>query len=323
MSMLPLMVMQADQTARTRSMNAQAVPVQKMLAEAKEKGDIAKQQQYTKEYLDLRKEYGISMTKMFLPIIAQITFGFGAWRVLRNACEVPVPGFVTESWLWTDNLTVGDPYFILPVASGLLTYLTLKANKRASAGVTASTASIQSGLMEAMPILSMGFVAIQPGAVQLYFVSATLVGWSNALLLNSDAFRRLCVLPSLGMIQTLTNTGPTHPIAPAYISTPSSFGGMRVSAFEAKHKAEAEAEAANQARLAQEKQESSLPDRAVDGWKKWKASAKKDVSQALGRSEVKEKPADLARRQRNDILTKRELEDLRKERNRDMGIDDK
>lgn len=68
---------------------------------------------------------GIKPMRAFLPAL-QIPFGFGSYRLLRNMAALPVPGLDTGGVLWLRDLTVPDPFFALPMVTGLMLYRNMK-----------------------------------------------------------------------------------------------------------------------------------------------------------------------------------------------------
>ncbi len=108
----------------------QMMPVLKPLQEASrtatEQKDQVKLLQLRTQMGALKKEYNVNFSTMFLPILIQIPLSFGAFRLFRGMASLPVPALEVENWLWTSNLTQGDPTYILPIVSGACLYYSLK-----------------------------------------------------------------------------------------------------------------------------------------------------------------------------------------------------
>lgn len=106
--------------------------MQKMKADprGKEAMDLVKQGYQTgdKEMLQkgqfmnkmLKEEYGAATSGMLWSFL-QIPFSFGLFRIIGGMAHIPVPSLETSGFLWFQDLTATDPYFILPaIGSSLL-----------------------------------------------------------------------------------------------------------------------------------------------------------------------------------------------------------
>lgn len=197
-AIFPLMVRAQRMTARLKHLNPYLKPLREQHAEAQANGDVKKMGQLAQEIRNLAKDAQYSPISMLAPILVQIPFGFGAWRVLRNAADTPVPGFVTEQWLWLHDLTFGDPYYLIPVVAAAFTYATLRVGRQNSqAMATAQMQMIQKRYLEpAIPLVTFAFVCFQPGAVQVYFMASTATGFITSALLNISITRKLLGIPA-------------------------------------------------------------------------------------------------------------------------------
>lgn len=66
----------------------------------------------------LNKDYGIGGPGMLWGL-AQVPFSFGLFRLVKGMVDLPIPSMETAGILWFTDLTVADPYFILPAISTL------------------------------------------------------------------------------------------------------------------------------------------------------------------------------------------------------------
>lgn len=73
----------------------------------------------------LHQEHDIQPWKGLLPMV-QAPIAFGFFRVIKGMTALPVPGLEKESVAWIDDVTVHDPFFILPFTTSALLYLSLK-----------------------------------------------------------------------------------------------------------------------------------------------------------------------------------------------------
>jgi YidC/Oxa1 family membrane protein insertase len=77
----------------------------------------------------VREKYNASMTGMIWPFV-QIPFSFGLFRIINGMTHIPVPSLEDAGFLWFHDLTVADPFYLLPamgtgflVTSLLVSYL--------------------------------------------------------------------------------------------------------------------------------------------------------------------------------------------------------
>lgn len=125
----PLVVRAADTSARMATITPLMAPIKKKMEDAKVTRDVEALQRATAEIRQLYKMGDIKILTMALPMILQAPLGFGSFRLLRNMALLPVPGLDEGGLLWISDLTLSDPYFILPIAMGLGLHWTFKVGK--------------------------------------------------------------------------------------------------------------------------------------------------------------------------------------------------
>lgn len=67
----------------------------------------------------MNKEAGYSPWKNMIGMV-QIPLGIGMFRVINGMAALPVPSFETGGLLWFTDLTIPDPYFLLPILTGIV-----------------------------------------------------------------------------------------------------------------------------------------------------------------------------------------------------------
>jgi YidC/Oxa1 family membrane protein insertase len=120
------MLKSSDMGARWKIVQPIVKPLQDKMQAAVRAKDQRAMLEAKAELSTLRKELNVSPMKMILPILIQIPLQYGGFRVLRNMAGLPVPALETENWLWAQDLTLGDPFFILPIANAVILYMTIK-----------------------------------------------------------------------------------------------------------------------------------------------------------------------------------------------------
>ncbi len=221
------MIQASDAGAKFKAAQPVIGPARQRMKAAYNAGNQSKMAEARAEVKAIHKEYGLSSWKMLIPVMIQIPIQFGGFRLLRNMVELPVPAFEKEHWLWAHDLTLSDPYYIIPFVNAVVIYLTIKVRTRAfhsiqhfskdsnllfllQRGGETGTAQLQGGvallLSYIMPVLSFIFMCIQPGAVQLYFFISSLVAYSQSRILTNSLVRKFMRMhPTVTDHKTLTS----------------------------------------------------------------------------------------------------------------------
>jgi YidC/Oxa1 family membrane protein insertase len=138
--------------------------------QAKYKGDPQKLQMHT---MDLYKKHGANPLGGCLPFLLQIPVFFAIYRVLANAIELK-----GAEWFYISDLSVMDPYFILPVLMGASMYYQQK--------ITPSnfTDPMQEKIFKFLPVIFTFFFFTFPAGLVLYWFVNNLLSIAQQYLIN-------------------------------------------------------------------------------------------------------------------------------------------
>ncbi len=165
--LLPLTIKQTKSTAKMGAIQPEMKKIQE-----KYKKDPQKSQQ---EVMKLYKENGVNPMGGCLPMLIQMPILFALFTVFRNL-DMQGAGF-----LWLPNLTLPDPYYILPILSVVTTYLSSKIMQPPSGGAQ----SKQTSTMNIGMAIMMGFMSIKfSGALVLYWVLNSVLQVIQTLIIN-------------------------------------------------------------------------------------------------------------------------------------------
>lgn len=127
----------------------------------KYKKDMEKRQQMNQEIMALYKAEGVSPTGGCLPLLIQFPFLIAIYRMLAIAIELRHAPF----FLWIQDLSVKDPYYITPIVMGLTMWYQNKLTP-----VTAGADQTTAKMMKFLPIL-FTFMFLQfPSGLVLYWL---------------------------------------------------------------------------------------------------------------------------------------------------------
>ena len=125
--------------------------------QAKYKGEP---QKLNTHMMELYKKHGANPMGGCLPIILQIPIFFAIYRVLLNAVELKSAPWI----LWIHDLSVMDPYFILPIAMGATMYLQQRITP------TNFTDQMQEKIMRFLPLIFTFYFMTFPAGLPLYWL---------------------------------------------------------------------------------------------------------------------------------------------------------
>jgi YidC/Oxa1 family membrane protein insertase len=112
--------------AKVKAVKPILEPIQARIKECTRNQDSRGRAEVVRDLKALNSEYRLNSFAIVYPILLQIPLSFGGFRLLRNMTDVPVPALLDEKWLWLHDLTLSDPYTILPIANASLIYFSIK-----------------------------------------------------------------------------------------------------------------------------------------------------------------------------------------------------
>lgn len=134
------------------------------------KGDPQKMQM---QMMQLYKKHGANPLGGCLPLLLQIPVFFAIYRVLYNAVELK-----SSQWiLWIHDLSVMDPYFILPILMGASMYI--------QQALTPNTLDpMQARIFKLLPIIFTLFLITFPAGLVLYWTINNIFAIGMQLVIN-------------------------------------------------------------------------------------------------------------------------------------------
>jgi len=122
----------------------------------------------------LYKEEKVNPAAGCLPILIQMPFFLAFYWVLLESVEMRQAPFA----LWITDLSVRDPFFILPLVMGAAMFFQQKLNPQVGDAV-------QAKVMQIMPIIFTVFFAFFPAGLVLYWVTNTLLSIAQQWKINT------------------------------------------------------------------------------------------------------------------------------------------
>ncbi|KAL8828180.1 MAG: hypothetical protein Q9170_006710, partial [Blastenia crenularia] len=216
----------SDNAARIATIQPVLKDVQAEIERAKQSQDTNAMMRGRQELRNMYLAAGIKMWRSFFTFI-QIPLGYGIFRLTRNMADLPVPGLEDGGALWFSDLTLSDPTFLLPIATGVATHLIFRFGGELGANNTLSPLMFKT-FMWGLPVMSIGFTAFWPAAMQIVFATTASLSFLQSLAFRQAWFRNLLgmhPMPSPGspssrvqakgmVVPTTARPRPQEPEAP-------------------------------------------------------------------------------------------------------------
>ncbi|KAL8997748.1 MAG: hypothetical protein Q9169_003077 [Polycauliona sp. 2 TL-2023] len=178
----------ADLSARMLVVKPHIEEIREHINEAKMAQDMPKLMQYSQEMKSVYLAAGIKIWRGILPFL-NVPLGYGFFRLGQKLAAVQPPGLDEGGILWFTDLTVSDPTFLLPMATGVATFYMFKFG-----GELGSATAISGNTMKffqwGMPIFSAVIMSLWPAVMQVGFFTTSLMALGQSFLFKQPWFRR-------------------------------------------------------------------------------------------------------------------------------------
>lgn len=124
--------------------------------------------------LQLQREHGVSPLGGCLPILLQMPIWVSLYSMLGNAVEL----YRVRLW-WISDMTASDPYFVLPLLTGVLMFLQTKQSAK-----TTPVDPQMKMVTTMMPIMFTVFSIFLPAGLTLYILTNTVLGMVQQEVIN-------------------------------------------------------------------------------------------------------------------------------------------
>ncbi|MDU7692878.1 MAG: membrane protein insertase YidC [Helicobacter sp.] len=132
------------------------------------------------QMMNLYKKHGANPMSGCLPLIIQIPIFYAIYRVLYNSVELKSAPFI----LWIHDLSVLDPYFVLPVLMGISLYI------QQSLTPNTMTDPIQAKIFKMLPVIFTLFLIFFPAGLVLYWTINNILSILQQLAINKMLARK-------------------------------------------------------------------------------------------------------------------------------------
>ncbi|XP_068612107.1 mitochondrial inner membrane protein OXA1L isoform X2 [Brachionichthys hirsutus] len=198
----PIIVKGQREAAKLNNIFPEMNKLTEKMNEAKSSGNSF---EFSKAYSDLRlfqKQHDVNILRNFLIPLAQLPVFLSFFIALRQMSYLPVPSLRTGGALWFTDLTVADPFYILPLVATGTVFFILELN--AEMGVSNPKMQQMKAVFRIMPFVILPFIIKFPTALFVYWVTSNAFSLGQVALLNQPLIREKLRIPVIVKHRTAT-----------------------------------------------------------------------------------------------------------------------
>ncbi|CAJ0948664.1 unnamed protein product [Ranitomeya imitator] len=189
----PLIVKGQREAAKLNNHMPQITVLSSKMSDAKRSGNRF---EFSKAYSDLtlyQKKHDVNPLRGFLVPLVQAPIFISFFVALRQMSYLPVPSLQTGGLWWFADLTVADPYYILPLVVTTSMWAVLELG--AESGVNNPNLKIMKTVFRVMPLIVLPITINFPTAVFTYWVTSNFFSIAQVAFLRIPAVRQKLRIP--------------------------------------------------------------------------------------------------------------------------------
>lgn len=171
MLLTPIVVKSQQNAALMRNIMPEMQEIQNKITEARQMGNAVAYAEHNQELIAMMQSKGVNPIKNLLVPMAQVPIFLSYFIGIRGMVNAPVESLQTGGTLWFTDLTLADPYYLLP----LITCSTLALTLKIASDARVQQVQMMSFIMNALPIITFPFIMNFPSALVLYWASSNTI----------------------------------------------------------------------------------------------------------------------------------------------------
>lgn len=171
--LFPLVILAQRNAAKMNNYMPQLQILQMKMTEARNYGNQLAAARYGQEIVQFMKEKDMNPLKNVIVPLAQAPIFISVFIGLRRLANLPLESFKTGGLFWFSDLTVCDPYYLLPIVTSITMLATIELGTD-SARLSAQNMQVMKYFLRGLPLLILPFTINFPAAVLCYWVSTNM-----------------------------------------------------------------------------------------------------------------------------------------------------
>ncbi|KAG5310842.1 OXA1L protein, partial [Acromyrmex insinuator] len=164
------------------------------LTEARNCGDHMQSAQIATEMMKYMKTNKISFTQNVMMPLVQAPVFISFFFALRKMANLPVESLKDGGFLWLKDLTVYDPYYIMPIITSVTMFITIELG---TDGTNIYAMGVMRYVLRALPFVALPFMLHFPGTILTYWVATNTVSLIQTGFLKIPRIKKALGMPSM------------------------------------------------------------------------------------------------------------------------------
>lgn len=214
---LPLTIKASANAAKLNNIRPQIEEIQAKMRELMNSQDSVASAALLAQMKQLYKENDCSPYKSILGPLVQLPMFVSFFFGIRGMAYLPVESFKTGGYLWFQDLTLYDPYFVLPFICSFSMLASIELG--ADVGVSNPSMKSMKTVMRIMAVIAIPMTAQFPAAVLCYWVTSNIFTIAQMAALKHPAVRKTFGIPDMKTFENLPSGGFFENMKAAYKSS--------------------------------------------------------------------------------------------------------
>ncbi|XP_003383873.1 PREDICTED: mitochondrial inner membrane protein OXA1L-like [Amphimedon queenslandica] len=193
--MLPLVIKLQVNAARLNQIRPETDVIMARMKEYQQMGNTILAAQENARLLMLYRKHNCNPVKMMIMPFLQFPVFISFFIALRRMAQAPIESMKDGGLFWFTDLTLPDPYYILPITSSLLFMANIELG--GEAGVTNPQMEKMKLFFRIMSVALVPLTATFPTALFMYWITASFYSMGQILVLKVPAVRTRLGIPNI------------------------------------------------------------------------------------------------------------------------------
>jgi len=191
--LFPVVVMAQRNMANMANHSPQLAVLQEKMTDARRRGDMFESAKLGQELQMFMKKKGVNPLKNAVPIFLQIPVFMSFFFALRGMAKCPVESMASGGIFWFEDLTLCDPFYLLPFLTSSTLYLQLRLGAEgARLDMMGPKMKIA---MTVLPFIMLPITINFPCAVTFYWCTTNFISLCQAQVLKVPSLRKALKIP--------------------------------------------------------------------------------------------------------------------------------